>query len=250
MKGPRMRLISRLVRSCPYLLASLFMLQVFMAKPMVGHAHPNESALPQDSEEPTDDCFENGDYIVESGTELDCDLTVFAGSLLVEEGATINGSVNVPFGSARIAGEVRDDVSAARDLAVEGRVGGSASALFGELRVTGLVKADANAPLDSAWISGSVEGDVSAGRGVEIGEDATVAGALAQQFGQPIVASGARVGGKSLARDSIAGDDGQGTMMRQAAWGANDDAARWYLRRHRCGPCSDCNPENCFGRFF
>lgn len=141
-----------------------------------------------------------GDTVIAEGQSLDCDVVVVGGSILVEDGATVEGSVNAVPGSVRILGTVSGDVSAARDIAISGSVGGNAFAVGGDIDIEGTVGANATAARGSITLTGGarvegqvsargdviladgsqVDGDVIAGGDVEADGDAAVAGRITQ----------------------------------------------------------------------
>lgn len=141
-----------------------------------------------------------GDTVIADGQTLDCDVVVIGGSILVEDGATVEGSVNAVPGSVRILGTVSGDVSAARDIAISGAVGGNAFAVGGDIEIEGSVGGNATAARGSITLASGarvegqvsargdviladgsqVDGDVIAGGDVEADGDAAVAGRITQ----------------------------------------------------------------------
>jgi len=80
------------------------------------------------------------DVVVAARQELACDVVVFGGSLIVEDGAFVDGSVAVLGGDVEVAGRVAGDVYGTGDLVLRSsaEIGGDASAI-------GSVEAEAGA---------------------------------------------------------------------------------------------------------
>lgn len=132
-----------------------------------------------------------GDLTVGSGQTLDCDLNVIGGSALVEADAVIDGSLNVLTGSARILGRVTGDVTAARDLAITGQVGGNAFAIGGD-----------------AEVAGEVGGKVTTARGdIHLAPDARVGGTVSAR-GEVRLDRGARADAEVVAGEGVSVEPG------------------------------------------
>lgn len=127
-----------------------------------------------------------GELTLSEGQTLHCDLNVVGGSVLVEAGASIDGSLNVMMGSARILGEVSEDVVAARDVAVDGRVGGNVFSIGGDVDVGGQVGGKVT----------TARGDARLGSGAQVSGPVSARGAVA-------LAAGARADGDVLAGEQI-----------------------------------------------
>lgn len=153
------------------------------------------SVLAASTDEPCGVHF--GDTVIAEGQSLDCDVVVVGGSALVEAGALVDGSLNAVPGSVRILGEVTGDVSAARDIAISGDVGGNAFAIGGDIEIDGTVGANATAARGNISLSrgAEVEGQVSARGDVTLAEGARVGGDV--------------VAGGQVAYDGVADVDGQ-----------------------------------------
>ena len=170
-----------------------------------------------------DECFEwLGDVTIESGRVLACDLFVLGGSLYLEEGATVEGSVNVPLGSARLGGVVQGDVAVGRDLEIGGQVAGSAAALGGDAVVSGSVLGDVAALRGQVTVRGRVDGDIAAGGDVTVSGD--VGGGVTTD-GDLVLARGSKVGGDVAATGDI--DRAEGAVLNGVADAAGASGRRW-----------------------
>jgi cytoskeletal protein CcmA (bactofilin family)/predicted flap endonuclease-1-like 5' DNA nuclease len=163
--GPLCRAARRLARSSG-ILAALALLLAGLFSP--AHAASDD--------EPCGMHF--GDVVIAAGQDLTCDVVVVGGSALVEEGATLDGSLNAMPGSVRILGTVTGDVSAARDLAVSGEVGGNAFAIGGDIEIDGKVGSNVTAARGGISLSGDavVEGQISARGDVSLADGARAEG--------------------------------------------------------------------------
>lgn len=138
-----------------------------------------------------------GDVVIAAGQDLTCDVVVVGGSALVEAGATLDGSLNAMPGSVRILGTVTGDVSAARDLAVSGEVGGNVFAIGGDIEIDGTVGANATAARGGINLASGaqVEGQISARGDVTLADGARAQGDVVAG-GQVDVADGAEISGQ------------------------------------------------------
>ncbi len=161
-----------------------------------------------------------GDLTLGSGQTLDCDLNVIGGSALVEADAVIDGSLNVLTGSARILGQVTGDVTAARDLAITGQVGGNAFAIGGDAEVAGEVGGKVTTARGDIHLApeAHVGGTVSARGEVRLDSGARADAEVVAGEGVT-VEPGALVAGDVRERDSASGYSAvQGDGSRQGGW--------------------------------
>ncbi len=179
--------------------------------------------LSAQSENENEACFELDDYTLAADERLDCNLFVLGGSFYLEEGAEVDGSVNVMSGSARIDGLLTGDAWAVRDMEIGGRVDGSAAALFGTIKVSGEVGGDLAALNGDVEIApeARVGGDVTASGDVDLAGrvegDVSIDGNLRLEEGASI-GGDARVSGEI--DDAVEGQIGGRRELRSmgAAW--------------------------------
>ncbi|MCB9175636.1 MAG: polymer-forming cytoskeletal protein [Caldilineae bacterium] len=170
-----------------------------------------------------DECFEwLGDVTIESGRELACDLFVMGGSLYLEQGATVGGSVNVPLGSARLSGVVMGDVAVGRDLEIGGQVMGDAAALGGDATVSGSVLGDLAALRGQVTVAGRVDGSIAAGGDVTV---SGIVGGGVTTDGDLVLERGANVQGDVRATGEI--DRSEGAVVHGVADASGTSGRRW-----------------------
>lgn len=151
-----------------------------------------------------DETRTGGTVVVEEGETLNDDLTAFAGTVIIR--GTVNGHVSAFAGNVFVDGRVNGGLDAfAGNVRVNGTVTGDANAFGGNVLVAegGSVGGQLEAAAGNVVLDGEVAGDARLGaETITVGSSAVVGGDLAYD-GNLELAEGAQIGGQVRQEDDL-----------------------------------------------
>ncbi|PSP56733.1 polymer-forming cytoskeletal protein [Halobacteriales archaeon QS_1_67_19] len=156
-----------------------------------------------------DETRSGGTVVVEEGETVDDDLTVYGGTAIIR--GTVNGNLTAFTGNVYVPGEVDGDLEAfSGNVRINGTVTGNANAFSGNvfLAESGRVGGQLQAAGGNVVVNGEVGGDVQAGAGtITVGPTAVVGGDLLYD-GELSLSDEARIDGETRQESDTGGFSG------------------------------------------